>query len=207
MQTFSFGQDLVFDAFIQFKVIVYPPQNVHHDADFKRTQWHWKYVNFRSTLGSSSAWMPWRGWSCATRTGTVKRPGQAILGWVGIICMRLVVIYKYTVLYKQVPCPCTKVNIKTLLSPIHRQVDFDKTKHLAESSSKQRKAERERIINEERFDTRLKNKRRETLCKKYSHFSYQGKREVREKAGGAGGDAEKSANVSLSTCPFTQIFW
>ena len=117
MQTFSFGQDLVFDAFIQFKVTVYPPQNVHHDADFKRTQWHWKYVNFRSTLGSSSAWMPWRGWSCATRTGTVKRPGQAILGWVGIICMRLVVIYKYTVLYKQVPCPCTKVNIKTLLSP------------------------------------------------------------------------------------------
>ena len=114
--------------------------------------------------------------------------------------MRLV---KYKVLDKQVPCPCTKVNVKTHLSPIHRQVDFDKTKHLAESSSKQRKAERERIINEERFDTRLKNKRRETL---YSHFSHQGKREVREKAGGAGGDAEKSANVSLSTCPFTQIF-
>ena len=96
--------------------------------------------------------------------------------------------------------PCTNIRFN------RRQVDFDKTKHLAESSSKQRKAERERIINEERFDTRLKTKRRETLCNKYSHFSYQGKREVREKAGGAGGDAEKSANVSLSTCPFTQIF-
>ena len=65
--------------------------------------------------------------------------------------MRLVVIFKYKFLYKRVPCTIVHVLY-------YRQVDFDKTKHLAESSSKQRKAERERIINEERFDTRLKNR-------------------------------------------------
>ena len=50
--------------------------------------------------------------------------------------------------------PCTNIKFN------RRQVDFDKTKHLAESSSKQRKAERERIINEERFEieTRLKKR-------------------------------------------------
>merc|ERR1719447_353583 len=41
------------------------------------------------------------------------------------------------------------------------KVDFDKTKHLAESSTKQRKAERERIINEERDKERQEQRQKE----------------------------------------------
>jgi arginine/serine-rich splicing factor 17 len=41
------------------------------------------------------------------------------------------------------------------------RVDFDKTKHLAESSTKQRKAERERIINEEREKERQEKRQKE----------------------------------------------
>ena len=32
MQTFSFGQDLVFDAFIQFKVILSPERDFKHSS-------------------------------------------------------------------------------------------------------------------------------------------------------------------------------
>ena len=92
--------------------------------------------------------------------------------------------------------PCTNIKFN------RRQVDFDKTKHLAESSSKQRKAERERIINEERFETRLKKKNLNPAKESNLFFSHQGKGEVREEAGRVGGDAEKSANVSLPISHF-----
>merc|ERR550532_3278882 len=80
IQTFSFGQDLVFDAFIQFK----------------------EYIGFVKCMNAMKG-------------------------------MKL--------------CYKDRDSEKAWTSNI--RVDFDKTKHLAESSSKQRKAERERIIEEE----------------------------------------------------------
>jgi len=89
MQTFSFGQDLVFDAFIQFK----------------------EYIGFVKCMNAMKG-------------------------------MKL--------------CYKDRDSEKAWTSNI--RVDFDKTKHLAESSSKQRKAERERIINEEREKERLEKR-------------------------------------------------
>ena len=48
MQTFSFGQDLVFDAFIQFKVTVLPKRK----CMLVRTKWHWIYIcKFQEYIG------------------------------------------------------------------------------------------------------------------------------------------------------------
>ena len=38
---------------------------------------------FRSTSALSSAWTPWRAWSCATKTEIVRKRGRAILRWAG----------------------------------------------------------------------------------------------------------------------------
>ena len=104
-----------------------------------------QHFDFRNISALSSAWMPWRAWSCATKTGTVRRPGQAISGSV----LAITSVHQYNLAKNQT----NKTQFKYeywLKSCKHWKVDFDKTKHLAESSTKQRKAERERIINEER---------------------------------------------------------
>jgi len=92
IKTFSFGQDLVFDAFIQFK----------------------EYIGFVKCMNAMKG-------------------------------MKL--------------CYKDRDSEKAWTSNI--KVDFDKTKHLAESSTKQRKAERERIINEERDKERQEQRQKE----------------------------------------------